>query len=105
VQTSSADGSYQSVIYPSLRDQRHQTNGVAARVIDYHLEGVPDAEPLYRLVTTLLDPVVAPAVELARRALSRAVGDRNGAGRTQDPLARRPDRAPQQDAGHGPAGV
>lgn len=65
VQTSYADGSYQSIIYPSLRDRRHQTNGVAVRVIDYHLEGVPDAEPLYRLVTTLVDPVVAPAVELA----------------------------------------
>jgi hypothetical protein len=65
VQTSYADGSYQSVVYSSLRDRRHQTNGLVVRVIDYHLEGVPDAEPLYRLVTTLLDPVVAPAVELA----------------------------------------
>ena len=65
VQTSQADGSYQSVIYPSLRDRRHQTNGLAVRVIDYHLEGVADAEPLYRLVTTLLDPAVAPAAELA----------------------------------------
>ena len=35
------------------------------RVIDYRLEGVPGAEPLYRLVTTLLDPVAAPAAELA----------------------------------------
>jgi hypothetical protein len=30
---------------------------VVVRVVDYRLEGVPDAEPLYRLlVTTLLDP-------------------------------------------------
>jgi hypothetical protein len=35
------------------------------RVIEYHLEGVPGAEPLYRLITTLLDPVAAPATELA----------------------------------------
>jgi hypothetical protein len=35
------------------------------RVIDYQLEGVADAEPLYRLVTTLLDPDQAPAPELA----------------------------------------
>jgi hypothetical protein len=35
------------------------------RVIEYRLEGVPDAEPQYRLITNLLDPVVAPAVELA----------------------------------------
>ena len=35
------------------------------RVVDSRLEGVPDAEPLYRLVTTLLDPAAAPAAELA----------------------------------------
>jgi Transposase DDE domain len=35
------------------------------RVIDYRLAGVPGTEPLYRLVTTLLDPVAAPALELA----------------------------------------
>jgi hypothetical protein len=35
------------------------------RVIDYRLDGVPGAEPLYRLVTTLLDPAAAPATELA----------------------------------------
>jgi hypothetical protein len=65
VQQVYADGSYQSVIYPSLRDRRHQTNGLPVRVIDYQLEGVPEAEPLYRLVTTLLTPHAAPAAELA----------------------------------------
>ena len=35
------------------------------RVIDYRLEGIVDTEPLYRLVTTLLDPAAAPATELA----------------------------------------
>ena len=35
------------------------------RVIEYTLPGVPDAEPLYRVVTTLLDPADAPAAELA----------------------------------------
>jgi IS4 transposase len=35
------------------------------RVIDYRLEGVTDAEPLYRLVTTILDASEAPATELA----------------------------------------
>lgn len=59
------DGSYLSRIYPGERDRRHQTNGVGVRVIDYRLEGVADAEPLYRLVTTLLDPAAAPAAELA----------------------------------------
>jgi hypothetical protein len=59
------DGSYLSRIYPSERDWRHQTNGVVVRVIDYRLEGVTDAEPLYRLVTTILDASQAPATELA----------------------------------------
>jgi len=59
------DGSYLSRIYPSERDGRHQTNGVVVRVIDYRLEGVADAEPIYRLLTTILDPAQAPAEELA----------------------------------------
>jgi len=59
------DGSYLSVIYPSLRDRRKKTHGVEIRVIEYVLEGVPDAEPLYRLLTTILDTEKAPAQELA----------------------------------------
>ena len=35
------------------------------RVIDYRLEGVAGAEPMYRLVTTIFDPEKAPAPELA----------------------------------------
>ena len=60
-----SDGSYLSHIYPSERDWRHKTNGIKVRVIDYRLDGVPDAEPIYRLVTTILDHNKAPAVELA----------------------------------------
>ena len=59
------DGSYLSVIYPSEKDRRHSTNGVRVRVVEYRLEGVADAEPLYRLVTTILDPAQAPATDLA----------------------------------------
>jgi hypothetical protein len=59
------DGSYLSRIYPSERDWRHKTGGVVVRVIDYRLDGVPGAEPLYRLVTTILDHEAAPAHELA----------------------------------------
>jgi hypothetical protein len=59
------DGSYLSRIYASERDWRHQTDGVRVRVIDYRLEGVAGAEPIYRLVTTILDPRQAPAPELA----------------------------------------
>jgi hypothetical protein len=60
-----ADGSYLSRIYPSERDWRKKTNGIRVRVIEYSLEGVPDAEPLYRLVTTILDDTAATAEELA----------------------------------------
>ena len=59
------DGSYLSRIYPSAKDRRHGRHGVVVRVIEYHLVGVPGAEPLYRLLTTILDPTAAPAMELA----------------------------------------
>jgi hypothetical protein len=59
------DGSYLSRIYASERDWRHQAQGVRVRVIDYRLEGVAGAEPIYRLVTTILEPRQAPAQELA----------------------------------------
>lgn len=59
------DGSYLSTTYRSARDRRHQTNGTRVRVIDYRLDGVQEADPLYRLVTTILDLVAAPAPELA----------------------------------------
>jgi hypothetical protein len=59
------DGSYLSRIYPSERDWRHKTNGIVVRVIDYQLEGVEGAEPIYRLVTSILDHEKAPAQDLA----------------------------------------
>ena len=59
------DGSYLSKIYPSQKDRRHDRHAVLVRVIEYRLEGLPDAEPLYRLLTTILLPQVAPARELA----------------------------------------
>ncbi len=54
-----------SHIYPSERDRRKQTNAIPVRVIEYTLEGVADAEPMYRLVTNVLDQKAAPAEELA----------------------------------------
>jgi hypothetical protein len=60
-----ADGSYLSRIDLSRKHRRNATGTLAVRVIDYTLEGVPGAEPLYRLVTTVLDPGQAPAQELA----------------------------------------
>ena len=59
------DGSYLSRIYPSQQDRQRQRHGVEVRIIDYRLEGVAGAEPMYRLVTTILDPEKAPAPDLA----------------------------------------
>ena len=60
-----ADGSYLSRIYASTSDRRNQLNGIVVRVIDYRLKGVKGAESIYRLITTILDPKLAPAKELA----------------------------------------
>jgi hypothetical protein len=59
------DGSYRSRIYPSGKDRQRLLHAIVVRVIEYRLENVPGAEPLYRLITTILDPVAAPAEELA----------------------------------------
>ena len=59
------DGSFLSTVYPSEKDRRHRTGGVRVRAVEYRLEGIAEAEPLYRLVTTILDPAAAPAAELA----------------------------------------
>lgn len=59
------DGSYLSRIYPSSKHRQRQRGGVVVRVVEYKLEGIEDAEPLYRLLTTILDPELAPAQELA----------------------------------------
>ncbi len=60
-----ADGSYLSTVYASDQHRRRKVGGGTVRVIEYTLDGAPDAEPLYRLVTTMLDPEAAPARELA----------------------------------------
>jgi hypothetical protein len=59
------DGSYLSRIYASTSDRRKQRNAIVVRVIEYRLKDVPGAEPIYRLITTILDPAAAPAKELA----------------------------------------
>jgi hypothetical protein len=60
-----SDGSYLSRIYPSTSDRRNERKAIVVRVIDYRLDKVPDAEPVYRLITTILDHKLAPARELA----------------------------------------
>jgi Insertion element 4 transposase N-terminal/Transposase DDE domain len=59
------DGSYLSRIYASTSERRKQRKAIVGRAIDYRLKDVPEAEPVYRLITTILDPKQAPAKELA----------------------------------------
>ncbi len=59
------DGSYLSRIYPSPDDRSADINGIDVRVIEYRLEGIEDSQEIYRLITTILDSVQAPAKELA----------------------------------------
>lgn len=60
------DGSYLSVIAPSgVRRAQAAQEAITVRVIEYALPGLDDAQPRYRLLSTLLDPLAAPAMELA----------------------------------------
>jgi hypothetical protein len=56
------DGSYLSHLYASTKARRNQVGGLAVRVIEYRVQ--PPGET-FRLLTTLLDPLAAPAPQLA----------------------------------------
>jgi Transposase DDE domain len=72
-----ADGSYLSELYPPKQGRREGAAGaLVVRVIEYALpaglsqddrgiDSGSEGEPRYRLLTTLLDPRTAPAMELA----------------------------------------
>lgn len=59
------DGSYLARIYPSSKHRNRDEGGIVVRLVEYELDGAKDAEPLYRLATTILDAEAAPACELA----------------------------------------
>jgi hypothetical protein len=60
------DGSYLSVLEPTGKGRRStREQAITVRVIEYQLPGVADAQPRYRIMTSLLDPDEAPAKELA----------------------------------------
>lgn len=59
------DGSFLSTLYDGTRDSHRHHPGLRVRVIEYELDGIPDPEPSYRLITNWLDPDQAPAAELA----------------------------------------
>ena len=61
-----ADGSYLSTIRPTgVSVEQAKARAITVRVIDYVLPNMPDAQPHYRLITTLLDDKAAPLLELA----------------------------------------
>lgn len=57
-----SDDSYLSTIYRTEADKRRKRNGIQVRVIEYGVKGFCDQ---YRVVTSILDPELAPAQELA----------------------------------------
>jgi hypothetical protein len=67
------DGSFLSTVFDGNDRRRRPEDGVRVRVVEYTLDGVrdfrlpaaPEGEPSYRIITTLLDPKLAPAKELA----------------------------------------
>jgi len=61
-----SDGSYLSAIMPGgVGRAAAKEQAIVVRVIEYAMPGLPDSQPSYRLLTTLLDPIQAPALELA----------------------------------------
>lgn len=66
VEQALSDGSYLSTIRPTgVSVAEAQARAIAVRVIDYTLPKLPNGQPHYRLITTLLDDQEAPAMELA----------------------------------------
>lgn len=61
------DGSFLTTLYPSERARRLREDGLQVRVIEYMIDDParPRPDEHYRLVTSLLDPVQAPATLLA----------------------------------------
>ena len=61
-----SDGSYLSKMYPATWYRRHDRKGLTVRLIEYALDDParPGHETTHRLVTTLLDPELDPAVRL-----------------------------------------
>ncbi len=61
-----ADGSYLSHLHEVVNNHRRRTD-VVVRVVEYSIDdpGRPQADSVYRMLTTIVDPDAAPAVELA----------------------------------------
>ena len=59
------DGSYRSALRWNQRCQSTDRTPIPVRVVDYTVTGGPQGAQAYRLVTSILEPVRAPAAELA----------------------------------------
>jgi IS4 transposase len=65
-----ADGSYLSKVY-EVRNYKRRGPGVVVRVIDYTIDDGRAHDDGYWLITTILDPEAATAVELAQAYAQR----------------------------------
>lgn len=59
------DGSFLGTIYRRDKKTEHALEALEVRIIEYALPNMPESEPRYWLMTTMFDPVAAPAQELA----------------------------------------
>ena len=63
------DGSYRSAVHPSSQDRAKDRNGIPVRVIEYEVTTTKDngdeEVSSFQLITSILDPVIAPAEDLA----------------------------------------
>ena len=59
------DGSFLSTFYESAKHRKNKQGGIKVRVVEYALTGTQEAEPLYRLATTILASELVSAQELA----------------------------------------
>jgi len=65
------DGSFLSRIYPPREKGKPRGEGVVVRVIEYWITPDEGKRTLYRLITTILDPDEAPALELIQLYMER----------------------------------
>lgn len=100
-----SDGSYLARLCGPSRDRSPGVGGVAVRVVEFSIDG--RAASIYRLLTTILDPKEAPALELAalyrlRWKIRDALAMLESRG-SQTPIALRsktPDGVIQEAYGH-----
>ena len=91
------DGSFLSVLKPPQGDPGEP---VTVRVIEYGLQGLPNADARYRVITTILDPEAAPARNW-RRSITNAGRSKSSWMNSRPTCAGKPCPAPQQDPGSG----